>query len=169
VEANMNTTKFWQLIDAARSKSVGDCEEMAEILQGLLEEFSPEEIVMFYKIFIELDRLAYNNELRAAAYIINGSGSEDGFTDFRAWLISRGEKVFSKAIENPETLVDIDIEPEFGAECEQFAYTPLYAYEEKTGQDMPLIDQEPVEIVGKDWKYEDLKTQYPNLWAKFVK
>jgi hypothetical protein len=36
--------------------------------------------------------------------LINGGMSDDGFTDFRYWLISRGRDVYERALADPDSL-----------------------------------------------------------------
>lgn len=50
---------------------------------------------------------AYQWLLWAAAYIIEGGCSDDGFMDFRYGLISRGRSVFERALADPDSLADV--------------------------------------------------------------
>ncbi|EKC76209.1 hypothetical protein LEA_04821 [human gut metagenome] len=34
--------------------------------------------------------------------------SDDGFIDFRAWLIAQGKEVYMNALRDPDTLADIE-------------------------------------------------------------
>src|SRR4051812_18443404 len=102
----MTKDEFWKLIE--RSKELagdGNCYEQAEIVQSLLEECSPADIVDFDAIYDEMRLESYDQQLWAAAYIINGGCSDDGFEYFRGWLISRGREVFEQALQNPGSLV----------------------------------------------------------------
>src|SRR5206468_1039467 len=77
--------------------------EVAETLKRMSEE----EVADFYRIFHSYMDRAYDWNLWAAAYVMNGGCSDDGFIDFRGWLISMGEEVFENAMVNPETLVEL--------------------------------------------------------------
>jgi hypothetical protein len=41
--------------------------------------------------------------------MINGGCSNDGFEDFRGWLIVQGHEVFERMIADPDTLADLPI------------------------------------------------------------
>ncbi len=72
-------------------------------------------------------------DLWGAAYLVNGGCSDDGFHDFRAWLVGRGRHVYESALKNPDTLVDVlDGEPVSGFGLDVAA---ARVYEEKTGRD----------------------------------
>ena len=88
----MNKEGFWKLIDSSRKKSEGDLEEQVDILRRQLQQLEASEIVQFDKIFRKYWARAYTWDLWGAAYIIGGGCSDDGFLDFRGWLISKGEK-----------------------------------------------------------------------------
>lgn len=51
-------------------------------------------------------RKCYNGPILLAADLMMGKCTVDHFENFRYWLISRGETVFSKAIMDPDSLVE---------------------------------------------------------------
>ena len=58
--------------------------------------------------------------------------SDDGFIDFRAWLIAQGKEVYLSALKDPDTLADI--EP-YGNCCfESLSYVGDDTYRQLTGQ-----------------------------------
>ena len=67
-----------------------------------LAEIDAAEIVEFGAIFNEYSSGAYTWELWAAAYLIGGGCSDDGFLDFRGWLISK-EKVYERTLQDPQS------------------------------------------------------------------
>jgi len=100
---------------------------------------------------------------------VNGGCTDDGFSDFQAWLISLGSSVYEQAITNPESLADIVDCLEF-AEFEGFQYLPWQAWQQKTGsEEMPNYDLGlgPPELVGEDWDENSLEHKYPKLWQKY--
>jgi hypothetical protein len=52
---------------------------------------------------------SYRNLLWAAAYLINGGCSDDGFESFRCWLIVQGRTVFERSVADPDTLADLPV------------------------------------------------------------
>jgi hypothetical protein len=114
---------------------------------------------------------AYRWDLWGAAYIIEGGCSDDGFTDFRSWLISMGRDIYETALRDPESLVDVaDADGVETTSFEEFQYVPRQVYQEKTGQEMPDPGvRHPQEPEGDRWSEEgdDLARRLPRLWAKF--
>ena len=75
----MDAATFWQLIEDSRENAGGDPDEQAEELTDLLSDLPPDEIVAFDQLLHELMAAAYRWDLWAAADIINGGCSDDGF------------------------------------------------------------------------------------------
>ena len=168
----MDKTQFWQRIEASRADLSGDdiCDAQADNLKALLLRLSAEEIVQFDDIFSQLDAAAYRWDLWAAAYIINGGASDDGFTYFRWWLISQGQNYYEAALEDVENAGDNATPGEDDAECEAVCYCINAAHREKTGSDLPSGEGDsifPAEPLGEAWQEEDLEELYPRLCEKF--
>lgn len=128
----------------------------------------PSEIVSYQEHFDRQMISAYRWELWAAAYIIDGGCSDDGFTDFRYGLISRGREVFEAAVANPDSLAEIS-DDEF--RNESFGYVANSVYESQTGECLPRRQaKQPSEPAGEDWDFDDeelCEQKLPRLWAKF--
>ncbi|MFF3710638.1 DUF4240 domain-containing protein [Streptomyces phaeochromogenes] len=105
----MNTQRFWQLIEAARNQAPdpNDAEEVARRATSLLATHPPEEIVAAQQVLWNLMADSYTNPLWAAAYVVNGGCSDDGFDYFRGWLIAQGREVFERIVADPDALADM--------------------------------------------------------------
>ena len=180
----MKKQQFWTHIDEAR-KQAGGWEEMAGPLINSLAELEIDDIVKWEQIFRQYQNLSYKNKLWAAAYVINGGCSDDGFDYFRAWLIAQGKEVFLAALYDPETLAnDNRCEGEF----EEFLGVAYEAYFKKFDADddydgfdeemakYPLSEMDKAEIAAeikyaddmdKDWDEDDLKEWLPKLYEVF--
>ena len=171
----MTKDQFWYLIAASRSdfkanRRDGNMDLQARRMEQLLSDLPPAEVMEFERLFIQFDDDAYRYDLWAAAYIINNGCSDDGFTDFRAWLISMGREVYEAAISNPESLANVAGNPgievcafeEFGS----IAGEVLIAKEALDGVDLTPRDgsRDPI---GEHWEDNDLPERFPKLWAKF--
>src|ERR1041385_2471487 len=110
----MTVDKFWKIVDRVNAASEGDMDEKCGLLKGELEKLSAGEVASFQSHFDDAMDRAYTWPLWAAAYIMNGGCSDDSFMDFRATLISMGQKTFEKVLADPESLADIG--PEDGDE-----------------------------------------------------
>ncbi len=169
----MDKTTFWKLIDATRRESEGDLDGQVELLRERLQALEPDEIVEFDRIFREYWIRAYTWDLWGAAYLIAGGCSDDGFMDFRGWLISKGEKAYENALVDPESLVKVVKEDDDDCQYEGFQYVASQAWEEKTGKgmkDFPHVGPEqPREPLGQPWSEEgdDLERRFPKLFEKF--
>ena len=169
----MNVDTFWQLIDSTRRRSKGDQDEHINALTTALSELPEDEIVAFARIFNVFWARAYSWDLWAAAYIIGGGCSDDGFMDFRAWLISKGRRVYENALITPDSLAKAIGEDE---ECqiEGFQYVAGRAWAKRTGRDYydfphPEAPDTP-EPSGLAWKEEsedDLSARCPKLFKTY--
>jgi len=166
-EKLMNAAKFWEIIAVSKTNNSGDYEKQQGELKNELLKLSAIEILEFDNKFRTLRGQVYNWDFWACAYIINGGCSDDCFSDFRGWLIGQGKEIFENAVNNIETLTELN--ETNGGDWEGLSYIPTDAYERKTGNDMPNGIRENFEITGKEWNEEgdDLKNKYPKLWAKF--
>lgn len=142
---------FWSIIE--RTRGPGGQDAQAERLLRILWEFPPAEVRTFAKEYQENSQRAYDWDLWAAAYLINGGCSDDCFAYFRDWLIGQGEVTFEGALRNPETLVAVlergGITPFVGeTEFEDLGYIAPIVYEKKTGIFLDIFEFE------LDWKDE---------------
>lgn len=167
---------FWTLIEETKAASNGDDDKQVEILIDKLANMTFADLFAFGYLFDKFHEMAYRWDLWAAADIISSPG-DDGFMDFRAWLISRGKTVFFNALRDPDTLAGvIDIaKDDFSrysivASLEKMNYVTYYAYEKKTGGEPPTIfgsRKSSREPLGEDLDYEAALLKYPKLAAKF--
>lgn len=165
-ESLMDSERFWEIIETSKANSSGDYEKQQVELDKELLKLTAIEILEFDNRFRTLRGQIYNWDFWAAAYIINGGCSDDCFSDFRGWLIGQGKTVFQNAVNNIETLNELQ-ETNDG-DWEGLSYVATDAYEKKTGKDIPDGVQENLEIAGEEWDEDDLKNRYPQLWARFA-
>lgn len=164
----MGETKFWQLIQTTKSSSSGNYELQQTELYKELDNLTPIEILEFDNKFMTLRGEAYNWDLWAAAYIMNGGCADDCFSDFRGWLIGQGKEIFEKAMQSPETLVTLEYDMD-NDDWEGLSYVASEVYENKTGKEMPEGILENFDISGEEWEENDaiLKVKYPKIHAKW--
>jgi hypothetical protein len=132
----MDKATFWKLIDSTRRQAEGDLDAHVELLRERLQALEPEDIIQFDKIFRDYWIRAYTWDLWGAAYIIGGGCSDDGFMDFRGWLISKGEKAYENALKDPESLLKVVKDEDDDCQYEGFQYVASQAWEKKTGKGM---------------------------------
>lgn len=166
----MDISEFWSLVESSKAASEGSFDRHAELLAEHLSALSPGEVIEFQRIFDELTDRAYSWDLWGAAYVIGGGCSDDGFTDFRSWLISMGRETYTRALNDPESLADVDLGPdgEEDAFFEDFAYVPARVYAAKTGQPLEYPrTAHPAEPGGEEWEEdsEELARRFPRLFS----
>jgi hypothetical protein len=131
----MDMQQFWKLIEDARRQvpDPADGEEVAARATALLSAYPPEEIAAAG---------SYRTLLWAAAYVINGGCSNDGFDYFRGWLIVQGREVFEHVVADPDALADLPVirAQTPGAaylECQDTLYIASKAHRAATGEELP--------------------------------
>jgi hypothetical protein len=110
----METEPFWQLIEEARARHAAvvagaslDCDPVAVTASALLAARPAEEIIAAQRALWALMGESYRSPLWAAAYVINGGCSDDGFDYFRGWLILQGREVFERVVADPDVLAEL--------------------------------------------------------------
>lgn len=172
----MNLTEFWELVDQTRQGARGDAQEQSVLLTEELAKLPEQEIIDFQEIFESLKDKAYTGNLWDAATLIMYGASDDGFEEFREWLVGRGREAYQRAIQDPETLVDV---LEVGEQIFPTLLSPAFdAYEKVTGKDIPPRTRPWVELQGSPTINIDaddaellakLAARFPKLTAKFWK
>lgn len=167
----MTEEHFWQIIQSSFDACSGNTDEQAKALAVELRKLSPGETASFARQFSTHRRQAYSWDLWGAAYLINGGCSDDGFADFRSWLISRGREWYHQALTNPDSLADYPDLESRDASFEEFAYVASQVHEKLAG-DLPdsSFAPDPDEPAGAEWKEDDeetFQTRWPKLSARF--
>ena len=105
----INKDTFWGLIREAKDACGQDMSAMVEYLKGRLVSMGAEQAQNFHDITQAYEDLAYKYGLWDAAEIISEYGcSDDGFIDFRAWLIAQGKEVYLAALADPDSLAEVE-------------------------------------------------------------
>ena len=167
----MDAERFWLLIESARHDAPVDDEAFLSRLYAALAELEPEEVLEFRDALATTLERANSFLLRGAAFVINAERSEDGFEQFRGWLVGRGREVFESALEDPESLAELVPEsPQFAALMEELLYLPVYVYEEQTGKEIELPESWQTGLVsepaGEPLDEAELETLFPKLWER---
>jgi hypothetical protein len=164
----MDIEFFWNLIEKTYKACEGNLSTQVELLTELLAQSSVDDIADYKTILDDLMDNSYDAALWDAAAIINRGCSDDGFKDFRGWLIAHGKEVYEKALVDPQILVDI-VKMDEWADDELFLYVPEYAYERKTGEELPeyMYGKESPKLRGAHLSDESANKRFPKLVEKF--
>ena len=152
----MDKNTFWQVIDVVNSQVAGDdYEGIIRATQERLLTYTPEEIADWGNIQRYYKNMADTGSVFAASCFLNDYMSDDGFIDFRMWLISRGKNVYMAALKNPDTLADLelpeDIQSTMDTRWEVYGYVANDAYKQ-TGRSVDfydLMEQRPLTTAQK--------------------
>ena len=178
--SEINKESFWDLIHEAKNACGQDMDAMLAYLKDRLVSMGPTQAQNFHDIIHVYEDLADKFGLWDAAGIMKEYGcSDDGFIDFRAWLIAQGREVYFAALADPDSLADV---VPYGDCCfEQLSYVGDYAYEQLTGKSaydqtdwsayealLMKLEQDIVYKDGIEFPREgaDLKKYLPRLCAK---
>lgn len=176
----INKESFWDLIHEAKNACGQDMDAMLAYLKDRLVSMGHAQAQNFHDIIHVYEDLADKFGLWDAAGIMKEYGcSDDGFIDFRAWLIAQGREVYFAALADPDSLADV---VPYGDCCfEQLSYVGDYAYEQLTGKSaydqtdwsayealLMKLEQDIVYKDGIEFPRDgaDLKKYLPRLCAK---
>lgn len=99
----MDAGRFWEIIETARA-SAGQDRPFHEALTDHLATLTEQDILEYYERFERMHGALYRRDQWAAAYLIGGGCSDDGFIDFRAGLIAQGRDWYQQAATSPDSL-----------------------------------------------------------------
>lgn len=175
----LNEDTFWAIVAKSLENNTGIDQQLA-ILEREIAQLSPADIIGFRLRTDKLLQDTYTSEMWCAGYLMNFGCSDDGFEYFRNWIISRGQEIYYKAKDNPDSLVEqlIPGQPEY--ELEEFWYLPLTVFEKRTGKQLyDYVDQAKFTIeegsypeIEFNWREEDpetMKAICPRLFAQLWK
>jgi hypothetical protein len=161
----MNVDRFWEIVEASRDK---DMDANGAKLFGYLSALSDEELLALDEIWSDHYRQLFSWPLWGVAYLAQGGCSDDGFMDWRNWIIACGREAFETALNRPDDLVAlIDAEPNAGREG---INSPLF-YTLKARNLQPKRNRvpHPREPSGMPWNAEeDLRPLLPNTYARYM-
>ncbi len=164
----MNESKFWMYINQS-CESGNSNEFLKEMLYGK----SPEEIVSFKNILLQKLVDSYVFPLLTANFVISSYVSDDGFKEFRAWLISKGKSKFLKAIDDPETIADwLEKNEVDEIDGEDFLYLADEIYAELVGDEKAFYQKlsfTPDPDISMEWPESKAayERRFPRLVAKY--
>ena len=174
----MRTDDFWAVIDRATADRPDSPGEVAKRAVAELAASDPEEIVAWGRHLDKVLAASGKEDLWAAAYLINGGCSEEGFDNFRGWLIATGREVLARAVHEPDSLAELAAVRAASAtgavfEAEEVLSIADDAYGQATGSGLPP----PGEVIrtrpdaAELWDFDDedeMARRLPRLAALFL-
>ncbi|MEM7248227.1 MAG: DUF4240 domain-containing protein [Acidobacteriota bacterium] len=173
----MEEDRAWRLILVARMRvdpvrlrdePGANAEELlAGTLRHVLSPLDARELLAFEHRCHRLRDDANRWDLRDAATVLGGDGSDEAFHAFRTWLIGRGPVDYQAVLADPQALVDIlrrdprvpPFEPVLG-------HVVAELFLEQADEDLPPPPEESRrEPAGEHREGVDFRTRYPRLAA----
>lgn len=128
----MDQNTFWKLIDKVNAAVPhSDHDAILRETKKALCDCTVEDILDWDLIMDQYKQAAYRNDLWAASAAMGAHYSDDGFIDFRCWLISCGRKTYMDALQDPDSLAGVDVTGE-ELNFELYGYAANDAYRQKT-------------------------------------
>lgn len=154
---------FWALIERAAEVSEGNRKRFLHAVLHYFKTSAGPERVQMRRDFRQAMKAAHRWDLWGAAYILNDGCSDDGFIYFRAWLMTKGQECFEKALRDPDSLATTPLRFQTGSdgfEFEEFieaiAATADWMWADRVG--------------GEKWDIEDAderRKRLPRLTAAY--
>ncbi|MBQ4833354.1 DUF4240 domain-containing protein [Pseudoalteromonas sp. MMG010] len=169
--SKLTTQQFWQLVTATDLTAAPDI--VSENLKAQLANLNDEQLIEFDKLFAIRMRQCFTWELFGAAFVMAGCNDEYGFSEFRCWLISRGESVFNNALANPDSLAQCPclyyLNEQPYPYIDEYDLIAGFIFEQRNQDELPYFPSGGEQPSGKRFKDKAkyLKASYPQLFAKY--
>jgi hypothetical protein len=169
----MTEDQFWDFIAAAQAIAHNDLDDLHQQLLAQAEALSNDELIALHGWIWVFLRRSYLAKLWAAAYLVNGGCSDDGFDYFRGWLLAQGKAVFFAAIADPDSLAEVlpqipGWQPGEELEFEDMLGIASDVFKLRTGNYAPFPAPEPDHDFGEMWDEENddfYREHLPRLYA----
>jgi len=163
----MDEDRFWDIVQRVHNISEGEMDRKCVALRQQIAALSRDASLEFAQLFDDMMDKAYHWPLWGAAYVIHGGCGDDTFTDFRSSLISRGRQAFERALADPDSLADEDID-ESAWFYEGYQYAVTGGVKAVTGEVPRRRQMPPPQPSGADWREDEVYALFPKLSARFA-
>lgn len=170
IKKGMDLNRFWGIIEKVKGPTT--YEDQDALIHMELEKLSKEDLEGFCSTMHKLYFDIYTWELWAVAYIHLGGCSDDGFMDYRYWLVFQGKDIYERGLKNPDSLADYLVKWGDNAGIEGYGYIAYSVYEDKFKVEMPDDGlRHPLEPTGEEWNESEviLKKRFPKVYKAFDK
>jgi uncharacterized protein DUF4240 len=173
----MRTDDFWAVIGRATAERPASPADVAKRAAAELATLDPAEIVAWGRHLDKVLAASGTEDLWAAAYLINGGCSDEGFDNFRGWLIAHGREAVARSVRSPDSLAEVAVvkaAAENGAvfEAEEVLSIAPEAYKQATGSQLPAQERSATRPEAGDlWDFDDedeMRRRLPRLSALFL-
>jgi hypothetical protein len=169
----MDIRDFWTLVERTRAASDGTDAGHAALLEQSLAGLGKQACIDFENRLNELIAALCTFEVLAANFIIQSYLSDDGFMDFRAWLVAQGRARYEDAKRDVSSIAGwLEREAVDAMDGARFLMVGLDAYTALGGDEDDYYDaiSFPNEAdFDEDWPddVEGFHARWPALYEKF--
>jgi len=173
----MRTDDFWAVIDRATADRPASPGDVAKRAAAELATREPDEIVAWDRHLGKVMTASGKEDLWAAAYLINGGASDEGFDNFRGWLIAHGRDAVAQAVREPDSLAGMAVikaAADTGAvfEAGEVLTIASEAYAQATGEELPPSEGPSTRPDPGDlWDFDnedEMRKRLPRLSSLFL-
>ena len=173
----MRTDDFWAVIDRATAERPASPADVAKRAAAELAGWEPAEIVAWDRHLGKVMAASGKEDLWAAAYLIHGGCSEEGFDNFRGWLIAHGRDAVAQAVREPDSLAGMAVVKAAAVngavfEAEEVLSIGADAYAQATGDELPSAESPPTRPDPAElWDFDDeeeMQRRLPRLSGLFL-
>lgn len=184
----MKNSVFWEILDLANELFIYEGSGRLELYKKTIEEnrelLSEENLCDFQAAFNQKLSDLFLPKVVEVFYLTSyslksnwGYISNDGFLDFRAWIISLGQKNFMKFIlfEHEDEILEFDFNPNY-AYREDLVYFGKVIYTRLYGRNRSVVKMKAVagwersgKLIKMDFDEQRLLTKYSKLIRKYQK
>ena len=168
--ATVDEDAFWDTIDQARADR-GNCNGFSEAITRQLRALPAGDLRDFNDRWVHYWRSAFAWPVWDGARLLLGALGDDGFMDFRHWLISRGRDVFESVMLNPDNLASLAGDLSDFLDCDEVETLGSEAgtlYHEMTGEWPDGPGRDPDEPAGTPTDLRNARVvaaRFPRLQA----
>jgi len=164
-EKLIDRDSFWSMISDAMAATHGNLDAFEKTLTKDLTQRTHQEIREFSRQFCELLEETCNWDVYGAATAI-GCGSEDGFLDFRRWIVFQGRRQFVRILADPDYLGSYDRKSD-PVEHWYSEFHPGEAYEKVTGRNLRNWKVSPFPAGHNPYTTDkQIAKRFPKLWKR---
>lgn len=165
---------LWNVIKESRV-NYKDINTQCNVTKEILEKLSDEDLISFTKEYSLAESVLYNCDLWDAVTALSKISfvSDDGFSDFTAWVVYQGEKFYTDIVANPDNLSKIsDSQLDECLYAEWLGYIYFKSYEARFWENSFFESDVIQSFIPKPfWDFAKSKEEYvsklPNTYKRF--
>lgn len=165
----MKQQQFWRIIDELAQVGGGDGSLYTQLCREKFFSLSLQDLMGLMKAYQDVLQGLVHWDLWGAATVIMGECRLEHFMTFLSNMIGQGSQFVANAQRDPDSLADTWMVPIEDAVSDHRFVLILAQCIILKGGDLETLDKHrgPTVIQGVKWNFDELRTKYPRLAARF--